>query len=181
MDGDIKVVSKKNQETVKNYVERFSSSRAFILADYQGLNVIEMNELRNSLRKDESEFVVVKNTSAAIAFKDSGINLEEYLTGPTGIVIVKSKNPVTPLKKLFDFSKDHEKFKIKSGYMFDQVFSVSEISKLKDLPSYEALVTKTVVSLNSLLVRLVNAVQSPLQKMVTVTNKIKSGKESGGK
>ena len=74
--------------------------------------------------------------------------LDPYLEGPTAIAIVNGE-PVAPAKVLADFAKDNKKFELKIGCVDGQIFSVSDIQRLSNLPSREVLLTQLLGTLNA--------------------------------
>ena len=92
-----------NKEAKKNYVEEmknnFTSNESVMIAQYQGLNVTELDELRKELRDKGILFKITKNRITKIAIKDTPVkDLEKYFTGPTAAAI--SSDPITTAKFL---------------------------------------------------------------------------------
>ncbi|MBU2567832.1 MAG: 50S ribosomal protein L10 [Elusimicrobia bacterium] len=166
----------------ENFLGDFTTvikSKGLVFTEYHGLTVREFNELRNTLTAFNASYQVVKNTIASIALKSLNIEgLQENLKGPTAIAIIDSDDPLGAVKKLIQFSKTHEKLKIKEGYLFGKRLKTSEIKGLADIPSKEVLLTKTVMSLNALLVNLVRVLSAPLGEIVFVLDRIQ--KKTGG-
>ena len=84
-----------NKEAKKNYVEEmkksFSANDSVMIAQYQGLNVNELDSLRKELREKGILFKITKNRITKIAIKDtSKKDLEKYFTGPTAAAIFRS-------------------------------------------------------------------------------------------
>ena len=104
-----------NKESKKNYIEEmkknFSSNESVMIAQYQGLNVNELDELRKELREKDILFKVTKNRITKIAIKETPVkDLEKYFTGPTAAAI--SSDPILTAKILTKFAKSHNKLKI---------------------------------------------------------------------
>jgi len=177
------MTSRKNETVVKEYTEKLKSITGIVLTDYHGLNVQEMNELRRSLKKNQTEFLVIKNTCGKIAFDNIGIpDFKKYLFGPTGMVIIKMPDPVIPVKKIFEFCNEHQKLKIKAAYLFGEIFDENRIYKIQNLPSREVLLIQAVVSLKMLLIRLIYSLNSPVNKLVYLLNMLSNVKKDiGGK
>ena len=81
-----------NKEAKKNYIEEmkkvFSSNEAVMIAHYQGLNVVELDELRKELRENGILFKITKNRITKLAVKDSPCkDLEQYFSGPTAAAV----------------------------------------------------------------------------------------------
>jgi large subunit ribosomal protein L10 len=127
----------------------FQDSKITIIADYRGLNVAQMSELRNKLRNGQTECRIIKNTFVKIACKQNNIPYnEKMLKGPSVFVFSKG-DPVFPAKILSQFAKQNELLKIKGGYLDNKELSAADIMQLSKLPSREQLIAKLAMTLNS--------------------------------
>lgn len=110
-----------------------------ILANFTKVTVADVAELRNRLSAEKAEFHVVKNSSLRVAAKALGLpDVEGSLTGPTA-VIVGGKNPAGVAKVLKKFFEEKQKLEVKVGVLDKKVISASDLAKIADLPSFEAL------------------------------------------
>jgi large subunit ribosomal protein L10 len=110
-----------------------------ILANFTKVTVADVAELRNRLATENAEFHVVKNSSLRVAAKAMGLpEVESSLTGPTAIV-VGGKNPAGVAKVLKKFFEEKQKLEVKVGVLDKKVISAADLSKIADLPSFEAL------------------------------------------
>lgn len=110
-----------------------------ILANFTKVTVADVAELRKKLAVEKAEFHVVKNSSLRVAAKALGLpEFEAALTGPTA-VIVGGKNSAGVAKVLKQFFKDKQKLEVKVGVMDKKLVSAADLSKIADLPSFEAL------------------------------------------
>ena len=83
-------------ESVRDLKDRFQKASALYLTDYQGLAVSQITQIRQELRKNESEMKVVKNTLAALAVTGTDLEpLAKHFVGTTA-VISSMKDPVAP-------------------------------------------------------------------------------------
>ena len=149
-----------NKESKKNYIEKmkkvFSSNEAVMIAQYQGLNVNELDLLRKELRDKGILFKITKNRITKIAIKDSPVkDLEKYFTGPTAAAI--SSDPITTAKILTKFAKSHNKLKIVAGFMDGKVLDEKEVAIIATLPSLEEARAK-----------IVGILATPAQKLVSI-------------
>jgi len=129
-----------NKEAKKNYIEEmkknFSSNEAVMIAQYQGLNVTELDELRKQLREKKILFKITKNRITKLALKDSPVkDLEKYFTGPTATAM--SSDAITTAKILTKFAKSHVNLKIVAGFMDGKVLDEKEVAIIATLPSLE--------------------------------------------
>jgi large subunit ribosomal protein L10 len=110
-----------------------------ILANFTKVTVADTAELRKRLAVEKAEFHVVKNSSLRVAAKALGLpEVESSLTGPTA-VIVGGKNSAGVAKILKKFFEEKQKLEIKVGVMDKKVVSAADLSKIADLPSFDAL------------------------------------------
>lgn len=154
--------------TVQNLVEKLKQAKAVVLADYHGLDVSQLAELRQQVKKAGGEFEVVKNTLLNRAAEESKIKIDpEALQGPTA-ALWAYEDQIAPLKALMDFVKVNELPKIKFGLLDQVATPLEKIKQLASLPSKDELKTKLVNTLQSPLYGLNNALSWNLRKLVYV-------------
>jgi large subunit ribosomal protein L10 len=127
------------EAAVAELTERFQSSSGAVLAEYRGLTVAQLAELRHALG-EQATFSVVKNTLTKLAAAEAGIaaELEGLLVGPSAIAFVKG-DVVEAAKGLRDFARANPALVIKGGVIDGQPMSPPEIARLADLESREVL------------------------------------------
>ena len=124
----------------KNYVDEmkknFTENESFLIDQYQGLNVNELDALRKELREKGILFKITKNRITKLALKDTPKkDLEKYFTGPTAAAILS--DAISTAKILTKFSKSNNKLKIVAGFMDGKVLDEKEVSIIATLPSLE--------------------------------------------
>ena len=132
--------------------ERFSASSGALLTEYRGLTVAQMATLRRSLREAGGTYKIYKNTLVRFAARDLGLELDELLTGPTGIAFVDG-DPVVVAKALRDFARTNENLVVKGGVLGDQLLSAADAKALAEVAPRE-----------ELLARLAGALAAPMQQ-----------------
>jgi large subunit ribosomal protein L10 len=127
---------------VAELTEQFQNSSGAMLAEYRGLTVAQLAELRRSLG-DNATFTVVKNTLTKIAAKDAGLEkeLSALLSGPSAIAFVKG-DVVETAKGLRDFARTHPFLVIKGGVLDGNALSSAEIARLADLEPRDVLMAQ---------------------------------------
>jgi large subunit ribosomal protein L10 len=125
--------------TVAELTERFQTSSGAVLANYRGLTVAQLAELRHALG-EQATFAVVKNTLTKIAATEAGFadQVGSLLTGPSAIAFVKG-DVVEAAKGLRDFAKANPALEIKGGVIDGKSMSPAEIDRLADLESRDVL------------------------------------------
>jgi large subunit ribosomal protein L10 len=124
-------LNKQSKEAlIAEFSVKLKEAKAAFLADYRGLDVDQANDLRNKLRDAGVEYRVVKNTLLRLASKDTeSACLDEYLSGPTSIALVKD-DPVAPAKALVDFAKKNEAFELKAGMLDGKLLALADIGSM---------------------------------------------------
>jgi large subunit ribosomal protein L10 len=140
--------------------EQVSTAQAIIVAEYRGLQVGEMTELRAQARKSGVYLRVLKNTLVRRAVEGTPFSgLANEMVGP--LVFGISSDPVSAAKVLSDFAKANDKFIIKAGAMPNQVMDVKGVQALASLPTREELLAK-----------LLGTMQAPVAKFVRTLNEV---------
>lgn len=162
--------SKIKEQTVAQIEERFKECGNVVISEYQGLNVEEITELRKLLRHSKAEYKVLKNSLTKIALSNLGHkDLAQFFDGPIGIVFEKG-DPAVACKTLVAFSKEHEKFKIKSGMLDGQVIDVNQINRIAKLPSRQVLLAKLASAVAGPMQNFARVLNAPLQGLVNSLN-----------
>ena len=150
------------QAVVQEVAAQVATAKAIVLAEYRGLEVGSMTELRRRARRSGVYLRVLKNTLARRAVKDTPFaKLAESMTGP--LVYGISSDPVATAKVMNEFAKGNEKFVIRAGAMPNAVISAREVVALASMPSREELVA-----------RLMGTMQAPIAQFVRTLNEVPS-------
>jgi len=150
------------QATVSEVATTLQGAQSLIVAEYRGLNVERITQLRSKARKSGVWLRVLKNTLARRAVKGTPFEkLSEKMVGPLMYGI--SQDPVAGAKVLSEFAKENEQFVIKAGAMPNAVMSAQDIKALALLPSREELLAK-----------LLGTMQAPVTKLVRTMNEVPS-------
>ncbi|MDQ0063957.1 50S ribosomal protein L10 [Paenibacillus harenae] len=138
--ANAKIIQEK-QEAVAVIASKLVESSTTVVADYRGLNVAQVTELRKQLRDAGIEFQVLKNSLVRRATEGTDFaGLNEILTGPTAIAFGK-EDAVAPAKILNDFAKKNEALKLKGGIVEGKVVDMEQIKALAELPSRDGLLS----------------------------------------
>src|SRR5215510_7411291 len=145
------------QAVVREVAAQVAAAQAIVLAEYRGLEVGSMTELRRKARRSGVYLRVLKNTLARRAVKDTPFaQLADVMVGP--LVYGISSDPVAPAKVMNEFARGNEKFVIRAGAMPNAVISAKEVAALASMPSRAELLAKLVGTLNEVPSRFVRAV-----------------------
>lgn len=157
---------------------RFNKSEAAIVAEYRGLTVAELTQLRRDLRKANAEFRITKNRVAKKAVHAEAENykaVSDKLKGPVGIIYLYG-DVAAGAKAADNFAKGNEKFVITGGVMEGKALSKAEITTLASLPSKEVLLAQIVGSLVAPHRGLLGVLSGVPRNVVQVINAIKEKK-----
>ena len=156
-------VLKSKQETVVKIADRIKTSAAVIVAEYRGLTVAEMSELRRILAKDGANLTVYKNSLVSRAADSLGVEgLDEYLTGPNAIIF--SDDVIQGPKIVAKFAKRHDSLVIKGGLAEGKVVNKEQVVELSKLPGREGLLSMLCSVLQAPIRNLAYAVQCVADK-----------------
>ena len=124
---------------VAELTERFQTSSGAVLANYRGLTVAQLAELRRALG-EQATFSVVKNTLTKIAATEAGVadQIGDLLTGPSAIAFVNG-DVVEAAKGLREFARANPALEVKGGIIDGRSMTPAEIDRLADLESRDVL------------------------------------------
>ena len=160
--------------------DKLSRSQGAIVAEYRGLSVADITDLRLKLKEADAEFKVVKNRVAKKAIESGGAEvgpLSDSLTGPVGIVFMYG-DPAAATKSVLDFEKNKKDiFNVTSGLMEGKGLSLDELKAIADLPSKDQLLAQIVGSLVSPHRGILGVLSGVPRQLVQVINAIKDTKQ----
>lgn len=128
------LTKKRKEELQAQYEAWFKDSEAFVLTEYTGLSMPQMDELRAKIREAGGEFHVIKNTLGARAIDAVGMEVPDGTFIGSTAVGIAFEDPPGVAKAIKDFGKDHEVVKIKCGVMSGKTMGAEEIKALAELP-----------------------------------------------
>ncbi|NLZ16644.1 MAG: 50S ribosomal protein L10 [Desulfobulbaceae bacterium] len=169
----------KKNEVVSALGDSFSRAKIAVVAEYRGLKVADLEKLRRSLREQDAQIQVAKNTLLRIAVKGTPYeSLSDSFSGSTAVAVGYTE-PVGPAKVLAAYAKEHSaSFAIRCAGLEGSRISADDLLALSKLPGREELLGKllgTMVAVPTGFVRVLNAVP---QKLVYALTAIKEQKEN---
>ena len=148
------------QAAVAEISAEVTQAQAIVVAEYRGLGVAAMTDLRKKARGSGIYLRVLKNTLARRAVAATPFaGLSEKMVGPLAYGI--SSDPVKVAKVLHEFARGNDKFVIKAGAMPNFVMSPKDVANLAMLPSRDELIAKLTATL-----------QAPIAKFVRTLNEV---------
>lgn len=118
-----------------------AKAQTIVVAEYRGIGVASMTQLRKQARESGVYLRVLKNTLARRAVQDTPFaGLADQMVGP--LVYGISEDPVAAAKVLHDFAKKDDKIVVKAGSYDGKVLNAAEVAQLASIPSREELLSK---------------------------------------
>ena len=161
------------QQTIDSLGEQFRSVSSAFLIDYKGLKVVDATDLRRKVREINGNYLVVKNTLALRAAKETKLEkLASHFQGPTAVAY-HPKDVVALAKLLTEIAKANPSIAFKAALVEGKVIPTSEIQDLANMPSKEVLLGKLLFLLKAPLQRLATVLKAPVRDLGLVMNQIK--------
>jgi large subunit ribosomal protein L10 len=179
----VAIVAKKIQDAktkaINELKEAFQVSDDFIFADYRGLTVEQITNLRKLLRVKGAQLKVVKNNFARLAFEQlSAPDISGYLTGPTAVAISpKDSNEIA--KILFDFAKEAPALHVKGGLIGPSVYDATQVENFSRLPGKLELISMLMSVMNGPARNLAAALNDIPSRLVRTVKAVADKKAEG--
>jgi large subunit ribosomal protein L10 len=158
---------KEKEQVVAELAERLRSSQTLILADYRGLSVSELDEVRTKLLEHGARFHVVKNTLTKRAAEEAGFEtLKELLDGPTAIAFVGDGDMVSVAKTLSETARRTKVLELKGGILEGAPMDAAQVSELAKLPPADVLRGQVLGAIVGPLNEIVGLFAAPVQDFV---------------
>jgi len=133
-ERQLAISRERKNEVVAQYGEWAGRSKASFLAEYKGLTMKQIDELRSKLRDIGGEFHIVKNTLGELAFKQAGMPLPQgFFEGSTAICFA-FEDPATMAKVFTEYARTAEALKVKGGYLGKDAITAEQVKSLAELP-----------------------------------------------
>jgi len=156
------------EKIVAELTERLRASQTLIVADYRGLTMTQVDELRGKLLEHGARFSVVKNTLTRRAAEAAGSDaLLALLEGPTAIAFLEADgDAVAVAKALSDAAKTTRILAIRGGVLDGKAISEEEVASLATLPPLDVLRGQVLGAVIAPLTTIVALFSAPLQNLV---------------
>ena len=165
------------QQEIDSLKDSFVKAESVILANYCGLTVGEMQDVRTKLRAASVQFRVAKNTLAKRAIKDTDSeSLSDVFTGTTAIAFSYA-DPVAGAKVLSELVESYEALELKGGVLGNKLLSIADITALSKLPTKEVLLSQLLSVMNGPMTGFVRVLSGNQRSLVQVLSAIKDTKE----
>lgn len=153
---------------VEDFKKRFKGAAGVLVADYRGLTVLEVNDLRKAFRKVGVDYSVVKNTLAKLAINGTEFDsLKDWFKGTTAVAITRGDAPAMA-KAAVDFAKKHDKFKLRGVFVEGEKFLAEGIKALSELPTKDEIRAILLGVIQAPMAQLLAQFNAPGQNLVGV-------------
>lgn len=153
------------QAVITQVTDLAAQSQALVMAQYRGLTVAQLTQLRSTARQEGVQVRVLKNTLARRAVVGSSFELlVDQMSGP--LIYGFSKDPMAAAKTFTQFAKTNDKLLIQAGVYAGKVLNTAEVKQLASIPSKEILLSQ-----------LLGLLQSPVASLARVLGAIAAQKQ----
>jgi large subunit ribosomal protein L10 len=158
------------ERQVAELTERLRNSETLIVADYRGLTMPQIDQLRSKLLEQGVRFTVVKNTLTRRAAEQAGADaLLALLEGPTAIAFLESGgDPVAVAKALQDAARETQVIAVRGGVLEGKAITSEDVAELAKLPPVEMLRGQVLGAITSPLLTIVGLFTAPVRDLVGV-------------
>ncbi len=159
--------------------DKFARAVSAVLADFRGLSVQELTDLRQQLRHASLELTVVKNTLARLAVHETGFEkLLPYLKGPTSVTF-SYRDLVAPAKALSTYVRRQPKFAVRAGLFEGEIVPAEKIAEIAELPPRDVLLAQALAAMQGPTAGLVGTLQGVLSTFIGTLQAIHDKKAEG--
>jgi large subunit ribosomal protein L10 len=158
------------ERIVSELADRLKNAETLLVADYRGLTMTEIDELRTKLLESGARFSVVKNTLTRLAAEEAGVKqLLELIDGPTAIAFIDADgDPAAAAKVLNDTARANDVLVIRGGLLEGDAVDDTEIKRLATLPPTDVLRAQLAGAVAAPLTTVVGLFTAPLRDLVGV-------------
>src|SRR5215831_8959732 len=155
------------ERVVEELTARLKAADTLFVADYRGLTMPQIDDLRGKLLEHGARFTVVKNTLTRRAAKDAGSDaLLALLEGPSAIAFIEADGDMVAVAKaLADSARDTKVLAIRGGILAGKEISADDVDELSKLPPLEILRGQVIGAVIAPLNQLLALVNAPLQNL----------------
>ena len=167
------------QAIVAEVADVASSAYSAIAAEYRGLTVDEMTELRKEARNNNVYLRVVKNTLARRAVEETDFEcMKDGMTGPL-VLAFSQEDPGAAARVINDFAKSHDDLVVRMVSISGKLLEPSEISTLAKMPTYEQAISILMATMKAPVQKLASTLNEVPGKLVRTIAAIRDAKEAG--
>lgn len=166
------------QAVVAEVAEVASSALSAVAAEYRGLTVAQMTELRAKARESGVAIRVVKNTLARRAFEGTEFEcMNDALVGPL-VLAFSQRDPGSAARVVRDFAKSNDKLVAKVIAIGGGLVDAAQIERVASLPTREEALSLLMAVMKAPIEKFVRTLNEPTAKMVRTVAAIRDQKQA---
>jgi large subunit ribosomal protein L10 len=163
---------------VAEVADAASKALAAVAAEYRGLTVEEMTELRAKAREGGVYLKVAKNTLVRRAVEGTEYEcMQDSLTGPL-LFAFSMEDPGAAARLVKDYSKDHDHLIAKLVSVGGELYDASELERLSSLPTYDQAIAILMGVMKAPVEKFVRTLAEPHAKLVRTVAAVRDAKEA---
>jgi len=170
------ITKQKKQEIIKELADKLDRQKAAVFADFSGLKVKDLTDLKNKLRQKGAEFKVAKKTLMNLALKQKGIDADTKTMAGEIAMAMGYDDEVSAAKELQEFSKTNPNLKILGGLLENKLIDAAQVLSLALLPSKAELLARLTGSLAAPSRNFAGVLQGNLRGLVQALSQIQKSK-----
>lgn len=158
--------------------ESLKGTNGLVLANFKGMSVLELEDLRKKIEKDGGSAKVVKNKLLKKALEGANIGgMEAYLKENT-LMVMSQDDILKVLKVVVDYSKTNDKFALKAGYLDGMAFDKQGVIAMSNLPSRKDLLSMVVGNINGVIANFVGTLNGVMTTFIGTVEALEKKKEN---
>jgi large subunit ribosomal protein L10 len=158
----------KKQEVLNLYSEWVTKGQAFIMVEYTGVSMKQLDAIRAKLRETGAEFHIMKNTFARKVFTEQGFSIPADMMVKSTAVAIAFSDAAATAKALTETTAKMDAIKIKGGFLGNQALSVSQVKALAELPPLPVVRAQLLGTLQAPASKLVRTLAEPARSVAYV-------------
>ncbi len=164
------------QAIVAEVAEVAANAYSAVTAEYRGMTVAEMTDLRVQARKNGVYLRVVRNTLARRAVAETEFEcLNETLTGPV-VLAFSQEDPGAAARVIKEFIKTNKKLLVKSVAIGGQLYSADELERVSKMPTRDEALSMLMSVMKAPISKFVRTMAEPHAKLVRTVAAIRDSK-----
>lgn len=163
---------------VTDVAQQAVNAQSVIAADYRGLSVAQMTELRSKAREAGVYMRVIKNTLARRAMEDTEFAcVQDALAGPL-VLAFSGEEPAAAARVMTDFAKEHEQLVIRIVALRGRLLAPEDANKLAKMPTKEEAISRLMATMKAPVEKLARTLKEPSNKLARALAAVRDQKQA---
>ncbi len=161
------------QKILDELKEKIAKQKVMIFADFTGLKVKDLSNLRKKIKAADGEIKVAKKTLLGLAAKSAGLEFETKKIKGEIASVFGYKDEISLAKIIYQFASANPNLKILGGFLENQFRTTEEIITLAQLPTKEELISRLARSVAAPISNFINVLQGNIKGLIYILAKAK--------